>query len=393
MRHATLILTFTESVSLATWRDTGMLAREWALYRELLPHYARIILVTHGHSTDPGILAPLLAPADAHKVHVVCNHDNLPPADYTAAAPARVAALIPADSPTIVKTNQMHGGELALAITNHLRSRNHPTALIARGGYPWSLFVESDKGPKSPEAHRTRAREHALCTAADLVVGTTQEMLDHLVARHALDPARTRLIPNYVDLTSDPTPVQQRDAATLLYAGQLVPRKRVHLLIEALSLLPKALRETTRLDVFGEGAERPSLRNLAEALTVNVTLTPRIPHHDLLARMHTCTIYVQASALEGHPKTVIEAMTTGAPVIAAQAPGLEVIAHNTDGLLVAPTPRALAAAIEDLLTHPRLRSRLGTAAAHTARRRYGLPTIVQLELAAHRDALLQPAAA
>jgi len=383
----TLVLTFTEGISLATWRDTGMLSREWALYRELLPHYGRVIFVTYGDSTDHGIMQSLVPPTDRAKTHVVCNDRQATLWDYIATVPAKVASVIADQSPTVVKTNQMQGGELAVAIATHLRHRGHPVGLIARGGFPWSLFVESEWGGESPQALRTLEREHALVTAADLVVGTTQDMLDHLIARHALDPSRTRLIPNYVDLTRDPTPIQDRDAGTLLYAGQLVPRKRVDLLIDALALLPAAIRETLTLDIFGDGPELPRLRTLASALGVPARFSSRIPHHELLTRMHACTLYVQASALEGHPKTVIEAMSTGAPLIAADAPGLDVITHSVDGLKVPPSPRAFAAAIDTLLTHPHQRSRLGTAAAHTARRLYGLPTVAQLELKVHAEAL------
>jgi glycosyltransferase involved in cell wall biosynthesis len=383
----TLVLTFTEGISLATWRDTGMLSREWALYRELLPHYGRVVFVTYGDSADHAILQSLLPPPDRAKAHVVCNDRQLDLWDYIAAVPAKVASLIAGPSPTIIKTNQMQGGELAVAIAAHLRHHAYPVGLIARGGFPWSLFVESEWGHASPQAQRTLEREHALVTAADLVVGTTQDMLDHLMARHSLDPSRTRLIPNYVDLTRDPTPIQERDAGTLLYAGQLVARKRVNILIESLALLSADTRQSVTLEVFGDGPELPRLRTLAGALGVPARFSSRIPHHELLARMHACTLYVQASALEGHPKTVIEAMSTGAPVIAAEAPGLDVITHTVDGLKVPPSPRAFAAAIETLLTQPHQRSRLGTAAAHTARRLYGLPTITSLELAAHRDAL------
>ena len=61
----------------------------------------------------------------------------------------------------------------------------------------------------------------------------------------------------------------------------------------------------------------------------------------------------QASALEGHPKTVIEAMALGAAVVVADAPGLgEVVTHGVTGLRVEAQPGPIADAIGFLLDEP-----------------------------------------
>ena len=67
--------------------------------------------------------------------------------------------------------------------------------------------------------------------------------------------------------------------------------------------------------------------------------------------------------------TVIEAMGTGLPVIASRVGGLpDMIEDGKEGLLIRPTPQALAEALSKLLASEELRQALGTAAVEAAQR-------------------------
>ena len=74
-------------------------------------------------------------------------------------------------------------------------------------------------------------------------------------------------------------------------------------------------------------------------------------------------------------RVTAEAMTQGRAVIATNHGGtIELIEDGVTGVLVPPAdPRALAGAIELLLTDPALRKRMGQAAAIYAREHFGLP--------------------
>jgi glycosyltransferase involved in cell wall biosynthesis len=219
-----------------------------------------------------------------------------------------------------------------------------------------------------------------------MVVGTTDDMVDDLAWRYALNPGQTRVIPNYVLADGMVVPSDGRDKSTVLYAGQLVARKRVDVLIEAVA--SDELRDRVKLKIVGEGREEPRLRELARKLGASVEFGARVPHRELLTLMESCTIYAQASELEGHPKTVLEAMAAGAPVLVAASPGLaEVIDHGSSGLRVQPTAEAFALAINDLLQDPEWRDLLGATAARIVRARFGLPTVLREEIEVHRVAL------
>ncbi|MBX3410154.1 MAG: glycosyltransferase family 4 protein [Phycisphaeraceae bacterium] len=387
----TLVLTFTHGVSLRTWVQTGGIARELALYERLAPHFDRVILVTYGGPGDPPLLAEHASPALAQRAVVICNRDRLDLNDYVQALPALVADLCHPGSSAIVKTNQMQGGHAALDITNRLRSLAVSTGLIARGGYLWTRMLAYEHGASSHIARRAAEEEGALCTHADVVVGTTADMTDDLAWRYALNHDRVRVIPNYVVAQDVNTPVRtaaQREPATLLYAGQLVHRKRVDVLIDAVARLTQDQGAAAAvLEIIGDGPDRAPLMAQARALNAPVRFVGRLHHLDLLERMRACAVYMQASEMEGHPKTILEAMACGAPVIVADTPGQSgVVAHGLTGLKLPLDSAAFAQAAAALLTDPDWRDTLGGAAARESCASLSLDAILPLELSAHRAA-------
>lgn len=381
-----LVLVFTHEVSLREWQDTGMLSREWALYRALLPYYKKLVLVTYGGGDDPAVLEPLLAGEERSRISFITNAQKLPTGQYVASLPQRVSAELAGCKSVVVKTNQMAGGDAAIRIADSIQA-GRSTALVARGGYLWTRFVSHEHGPHSKQADDAAAREKALCTAADMVVGTTHEMVEDLAWRYGLDPSRTAVIPNYVLVDKDPVPTDAREKGFLLYAGQLIPRKRVGLLIEAVGLIEPEIRKSIRFEVVGDGVQRAELEALAAKLDVPAKFISRIPHEELREKMRRCSMYVQASELEGHPKTILEAMAAGTVVVAAEAPGMEVIRHGLSGLRLAAEPRIFAHAITEVLADADWCQAIGSAAATAVRHTYALETVLPLEVASHRRAL------
>lgn len=389
-----LIVTMTRGMSFAEWARLGLLEREWAIYRRLAPLYGRILFVTYGGPEDRAIAASFGPGMD-----VICNDQLLKAPAYRDSIPSRVCDLLaPATDgappsadrglSAVIKTNQMEGGVVAVRIARALRARSVRTGLIARGGYLWSRFQAYEHGPDSPQARDAAAEESELCRAADIVIGTSRAMTGDLAWRFGLSTQRVRLIPNYVVDVECAEARAEAHSTEVLYAGQINPRKRIDILIHAIAGLREELRDRTILSIIGEGPERDRLAELARALGVDVRFEGRLPHGQLLARMRRCAVFAQASELEGHPKTVIEAMASGVPVLVADSPGLgTVVEHGLTGLRLPPKPEAFTRAIEMLLEDAELRSSLGSAASLAVRERMSLDPVARLEIEAHRDAI------
>lgn len=147
---------------------------------------------------------------------------------------------------------------------------------------------------------------------------------------------------------------------TLLAVGNLVPKKRHILIIEALPDLP-----SVNLAIVGEGPERPQLEARARELGVRerVQLLGRKPQDALPLLYSAADLLVHPSSREGWPNVLLESMACGTPVVVAPFPGAEDIvgAPEAGRILQQPTPDCMAQAIRDLLV---------AAPSRTATRRY-----------------------
>jgi glycosyltransferase involved in cell wall biosynthesis len=88
-------------------------------------------------------------------------------------------------------------------------------------------------------------------------------------------------------------------------------------------------------------------------------------------------IFVLPSYREGFPRSIIEAMATGLPVIATDIRGCrEAVVHGTTGLIVPPKDgEALARAVDRLLANPEEAKRMGRAGRQRAVELYDYRTV------------------
>lgn len=393
-----LVVVFTYGLSLQAWKDTGGIDRELEIYRQMRRYYRRIYFVTFGGPGDIRLMQEYepqkhnaVEMEDLADFQLVCNQDRLGLEEYASRVPGLILGVL-SDAgckSALVKTNQMSSGRVAVAIASRLGSMGIHTGLIARGGYLWSQMEAYKHGPASPQAHHASTIEHDLLQHANLLVGTTQAMVQDLSWRYHVDPQRCMVIPNYTLVhEGHPPSAEEREPGMILYAGQLIDRKRVDVLIEAMSLLEPEMKSRTTLEIVGDGPMLESLQTLAASSGANIRFVGRLAHHALLDRMKACSIYAQASELEGHPKTILEALSCGAPVIVSNKPGqAETVTHGVTGLRLALEPAAFAKAIAELIDDPSWRDILGSSAARWARATLSIDVVTRQEVAAHKAAL------
>jgi glycosyltransferase involved in cell wall biosynthesis len=96
-------------------------------------------------------------------------------------------------------------------------------------------------------------------------------------------------------------------------------------------------------------------------------------------------IYALPSHREGTPRTVLEAMAMGRPVVTTDVPGCrQTVEDGVTGLLVPrEDPAALAAALERLAADPGLRGRLGEAGRRKAEREFSNAGVLREVLRLH----------
>ena len=185
----------------------------------------------------------------------------------------------------------------------------------------------------------------------------------------------------------------------IAFAGRLVPHKGVDVILRALAELPSDVV----LLVIGRGPRLSDLVGLARRLGVEhrIRFLPRVSDEELPRHLRAADLFVFPSQnrLEGFGLAVAEAMASGLPVITADMPGVrEVIEPGVEGLLAEPLlGRDLSQRIEELLSDPERRRRMGAAARKRAEERYALPVVVRAlvrlyeEMIAGRTATSVPA--
>ena len=156
------------------------------------------------------------------------------------------------------------------------------------------------------------------------------------------------------------------DEFALLSVGRLIKMKNQEAVVRALPLLPKSVS----LVCCGTGGMQDYLQGLAERLGVSERVRFLGLRKDIPEIVAACDCLVFPSYREGLPVAVMEAMAGGLPVIASAIRGVtpDLIINREDGLLLSSiTPKAIAAAVQEMLEDEDLRSRLSSCAMNRVR--------------------------
>lgn len=176
----------------------------------------------------------------------------------------------------------------------------------------------------------------------------------------------------------------------VLFAGNLIPRKGVDILLHALRIV-RERRPALRAAIAGHGTEQQSLESLATelALTDAVRFTGRQERHALVRLFQRARVAVVPSRAEPFGLVVVEAMVCGAAVVASNVGGIPEIALETGGIALVPPedPVELARAIASLLDEPALRDRVADEARSRALAAFAPSTIRDAYASVYRSAL------
>lgn len=138
------------------------------------------------------------------------------------------------------------------------------------------------------------------------------------------------------------------DVFTVLSCSSLNAIKRVHLIIEALTLLDIPVRWIH----IGDGDLRSSVESLARKLPANVSyeFKGHLQNRDVMKyyQENFHHLFINVSSSEGLPVSVMEAMSFGIPVVATNVGGQSEIVNETNGFLLEPSfkPSELASIIQ-----------------------------------------------
>jgi glycosyltransferase involved in cell wall biosynthesis len=155
----------------------------------------------------------------------------------------------------------------------------------------------------------------------------------------------------------------------VLYTGNADYRKNLEGIIEAYARLPGEVRSQHQL-VLNQVGDEGKFRRRIWKLGIGrkeIVVTSRVCDADLVALYNLCKVFVFPSFYEGFGLPIIEAMACGAPVIAANNSSLPEVMGRHDALFDASKPKAIASALQRLLSDDTLRQDLADYGVRRAR--------------------------
>jgi len=156
------------------------------------------------------------------------------------------------------------------------------------------------------------------------------------------------IIPNGVDFKYiQRIPAKKDVESDVIYAGRLVREKKVELLVKAISILKKEMKNIKCL-IIGWGPKRPYIQKLVKELNLeeNVKLIdPILSYRDYIAFLKSSRVFILPSIRESFGIAALEALAAGLPVITFNIPqnaAKDFIIDGVNGYKVQPDPEVLA---------------------------------------------------
>ncbi|MCA9791830.1 MAG: glycosyltransferase family 4 protein [Candidatus Eremiobacteraeota bacterium] len=275
-----------------------------------------------------------------------------------------------------------------------VNQRDRAVALTAAHqlGLPGVVMVQNLHrfwGPAPIAALKRRYYTRVLRERTRLAVCCSQAVADQVLVEFGLDPHKTRVLPNGVEVARFELAGQKQALAAelgfepeqplLVTVGRLDYQKGLDVLLEALT----QVRPPWQLVVVGgvtTGSGQARSQAYADSLkqqAIRAGLAERVHlvgwRDDIPRLLASADIYVHAARFEGWPLALVEAMAAGLPVVASDCVGRPQGFQDQHHGFIVPTEdgQALALALEQTLAlSPDTRREWGLAGRQLARQHY-----------------------
>ena len=277
----------------------------------------------------------------------------------------------------------MSRGDSALKLSSLLRSARRRHALVVYEAHRLSFAheIERQSGqkwngsvPRRGPIRRLYETERTTVGTADGIVCLTDDVRDALTREFRLT-APVLVLPSGTRVAQEPPDGAALRDIDVIYAGKLMTRKGIPLLMDAMRYLPGRSLVVLGGSPEEVDASRSLLRgeDLQSRIDFKGFVEPRqVPTYLARARVGVCPLPPGVSITSERFTSslkVLELMAAGTPVVACDLPSMRsMLTHGETGWLVpAGDPDALAVGIRTLLEDRALADRLATAARERVR--------------------------
>ena len=231
----------------------------------------------------------------------------------------------------------------------------------------------------TPEAKYSILAEHEMNTNTEMLYRLDQEskMADRIVVassftkktlmENGIPKEKITVIPYGVNSKLFPAKktYNKKGKIKILFLGQMVQRKGLSYLLESIKQMDTS---QVSLTIVGRGRIDEDLLNRYKSF-VDFTILTNLNHQKLVGCFHAHDIMVLPSLIEGFGHVILEAMSSGLPVICTEnTAGPDVLLTGDEGFVVPIRDSdAISSSIEAMLIDKKKNEYMGRSAAKTAR--------------------------
>lgn len=160
----------------------------------------------------------------------------------------------------------------------------------------------------------------------------------------------------------------------IIFIGRLSRQKDPELLVKAVAGFPQDLIKQLEVLIIGSGSKAGMLNNLAgQNKNFLVKMIGNVPRDKAIGMLKNSDIFVLSTNWEGFPYSILEAMSSGLPVVATDVGGISEAIDSSCGFLIKRGDVAgMQQALVKLITDKNLRKQMGENAQRIASSKFSL---------------------
>lgn len=236
----------------------------------------------------------------------------------------------------IIQSNQFWGSWVLILSKLILRKK-----IILRQGFNFYDFLIKNKSNKIIIL-LIRIYSKFIYNYTDFIVVTTYRSRNSISKIFKINKNKIKVIPNFIDVNKFYPINSMKKINKILCVGRLTQQKNYELLFKSL------IGSNYEVDIIGHGD--PKLYNqIINSNNLKVNFLGNISNQDLPKVYNSYKVYILCSLYEGHPKSLLEAMSCGVNCIGTNVEGIADLYENNNFHLVELNPKSLREKINFLM--------------------------------------------
>ncbi|MFB6226493.1 MAG: glycosyltransferase family 4 protein [Candidatus Paceibacteria bacterium] len=207
------------------------------------------------------------------------------------------------------------------------------------------------------------------------------------------NPSKLTTIHNGTEIPEieyDQFPIQPDEKIKIVFVGRLSTQKAPLLLVKALDHLPQDLKQKVDLTLIGGGEKSTQIKNYLSGsdLSGQVELTGDISRDQVFEYLKQSHIFTLITNWEGFPRSILEAMSCGLPVIATNVAGIPESVTSQCGILVEKDNlKDVTNAFKKMLSNPEEIEKKGKNARERCKNKFSIKNTIEGTKEVYRELL------